>query len=333
MLVGDIIGVSSLAARLPTSSTGLEVKLLTTPLESIKANLCPARKVNMNRCSHTSTKICWARVDITILFVKHEVFSRFFLDRFLNSFDSSGKSLEDTLNITSLLHGNDTKLIFLIDPGKEGFGSIVVDTTSLWPVSFHTSNLEISVTRHEKEVIINELLSDLLVHTSEGIVGSLKISLEVSKGFFHKSFNTLTLFFGDTRGKTKSIDRATDSDTARVNWNITVNVSFNFVRVHIRSVSSRGQDSMVFLDDWVENNGKVLVRIPVTSIDTAMLVVKFNRYSNSLVQCESRGLCLDVLEFLPFVFGDMFGYKRVLRLDDGKVAWLNITTRSRTKRF
>merc|ERR1719295_41713 len=120
-------------------------------------------------------------------------------------------------------------------------------------------------------------------------------------------------------------------DSNKIKGNVDSDVPVHSCR--IRSVSSRGQDSMVFLDDWVENNGKVLVRIPVTSIDTAMLVVKFNRYSNSLVQCESGGLCLDVLEFLPFVFGDMFGHKRVLRLDDGEVAWLNITTRSRTKRF
>merc|ERR1712106_850269 len=48
---------------------------------------------------------------------------------------------------------------------------------------------------------------------------------------------------------------------------------------------------------------------------------------------ESRGLGLDVLEFLPLLPGDMLGNKRVLGLDDGEVAWLNIRSCSRSKGF
>ena len=64
-----------------------------------------------------------------------------------------------------------------------------------------------------------------------------------------------------------------------------------------------------------------------------MLVVKFNRYSNGLIEGESRSLGLDVLELLPLLFGDMLGNKRVFGLDDGEVAWLNISSRSRSERF
>jgi len=57
-----------------------------------------------------------------------------------------------------------------------------------------------------------------------------------------------------------------------------------------------------------------------------VLVVKFNRYSNSFVQGESRSLGFDVLKLLPLLPGDMLGNKGVLGLDDGEVAWLDISS-------
>jgi len=66
---------------------------------------------------------------------------------------------------------------------------------------------------------------------------------------------------------------------------------------------------MIFLNEGVKHDGKVLVGIPVTSIDTTMLVVKFNRNGNGLVEGESSCLGLDVLQFLPLVLGDMLGNK------------------------
>merc|ERR1712142_610572 len=48
-------------------------KLLATSLQSIKTNLGPSGKVNMDRGSHASTKIGWAGVDVTVFLVKAEV--------------------------------------------------------------------------------------------------------------------------------------------------------------------------------------------------------------------------------------------------------------------
>jgi len=90
----------------------------------------------------------------------------------------------------------------------------VEDTTTLRPVSLHTSNLEISIPRHEKEVIINKLLSDFLIHALKWVVCALKFSFKVSKGLLHESLNSFTLFLGDTRGKTKSINGTANSNTA-----------------------------------------------------------------------------------------------------------------------
>ena len=88
---------------------------------------------------------------------------------------------------------------------------------------------------------------------------------------------------------------------------------------------------MVLLDQRVKDGGKVLVGVPVTSVDAAVLVVEFNGDSDSLIKGEARCLGLDVLQLLPLVLSDVLGNKRVLGLDDGEVAWCDIITRSTSK--
>ena len=92
-----------------------------------------------------------------------------------------GQSFEYTLDITTLLHGDDSKLILFVDPDKECFGCVVEDTTAFWPVTLHTSYLQVWISRHEEEVIIDQLLSDLLVHASQWVVVTGKITLNDSK--------------------------------------------------------------------------------------------------------------------------------------------------------
>jgi len=167
MLVGDVIGDSSLSSRFTTSSTGLEVKLFTSSSEDLGTKLGPAWEINVDRGSHASSKVSWAGVDVTIPFIQHEIMTRFLLDRILHSLDTSCQSVEHLLNVTSLLHGNYSQLILFVDPSQEGLVLVVEDATTLGPVSLHASNLEIWVSGHEEEVIIHQLLPHLLAHASE----------------------------------------------------------------------------------------------------------------------------------------------------------------------
>ena len=76
----------------------------------------------------------------------------------LELFESSAKSIENLSDVGTLLHGDDSKLILLIDPGKESFGIVVVNTSVLWPVSVETTGFKESITLLEEEVILDELL-------------------------------------------------------------------------------------------------------------------------------------------------------------------------------
>merc|ERR1719158_243890 len=315
VLVGDVVGEASLAARLSTSSTGLQVKLLATSLELGNAVLGPARQVNVDRGPHTSAKVGGAGVDVTEPLIKTEVLARFLLDRVLDSLDTLSEPLKDLLHISSHLHGDDTQLIFLVDPDEEGLFVIVEDATTLRPVALHTSNSQIPVSRHKEEVVVDELLADLLVHASQRVVVSSKVRGEVLDRVLHQLLNSDTLVPGNSGGKAKSVNGTTNTDSARVDRDILIDIALNLAGIHVRSVLCRWADSVVLTDQRVKDGGKVLVRVPVTGVNTTVLVVELNGTSNGLDEGESGSLGLDSLKLLPLVLSNVLGNKRVLGLD------------------
>merc|ERR1719249_89647 len=175
VLVGDVVGEASLATRFSTSATGLQVKLLATSLQLVNAVLGPARQVNVDRGPHTSTKVGGAGVDVAVLLIKTEVLTRLSLNRVLDSLDALGQPAEHFPNVSSLLHGDDAELILLVDPDEERLLGVVEDSTTLGPVTLHTSNSQVPVSRHKEEVVIDQLLADLLVHASQRVVVSGKV--------------------------------------------------------------------------------------------------------------------------------------------------------------
>ena len=86
------------------------------------------------------------------------------------------------------------------------------DATALGPVTLHTSDLQVGVTGHEEEVVIDELLADLLVHASQGVVGTSQVTIEPLEGSGDELLNTNTLLLGDSGGQTESLDGAADTD-------------------------------------------------------------------------------------------------------------------------
>merc|ERR1719244_1435349 len=310
-----LTSAASLATRFSPGTTGLDSKFLTASLKFVNRFLGPAREVNMNRGTHTSSKICGARVDKSILLRKSKVLATFSLDRVSDSLDTTSKTLEDTLDISSLLHGDDSHLIFFIDPEKEGLGIIVEDTTTLRPVTLHTSNSKVAISTDKEEVVINKLLANRLFHSSKRVVLASKIISELGERTAHQLFNINTLLLGDSRGKPISIDGTSNTDTGGVNWNSRVNVSSDLGSIHVGGVLGVSTDSMVVLDDSIKDLREVFVAIPVTSIDTTVLVVEFNCASTGLGNSEATSGGLDVLHFIPSLLSNMLGNQGVLGLN------------------
>ena len=60
-----------------------------------------------------------------------------------------------------------------------------------------------------------------------------------------------------------------------------------------------GGDAMVLLDQRIKHVREDLVRISVSGVDTAMLVVKLHGTGDGLGECEPRGSGLGPAEILP----------------------------------
>merc|ERR1719391_1988031 len=297
------------------TSTGLEVKLFTSSSEDLVTKLGPAWEINVDRGSHASSKVSWAGVDVTIPFIQHEIMTRFLLDRILHSLDTSCQPVEHLFDVASLLHGNDSQLILFVDPGQEGLVLVVEDATTLRPVSLHASYLEIRVSGHEEEVIIHQLLPHLLTHSGERNVGTSKVALKVGKGLFHQVLDVNSLLLGDSGRETESIDVATNTNTGGVDGCLLADGAFDLAGIHVACVGGISCDTMVLLDQWIEHVREDLVRIPISSINTTMLIVELHSTSDSFGKREPGGGSLCSVELLPDWLGDILGHQGVLRLD------------------
>ena len=148
-------------------------------------------------------------------------------------------------------------------------------------------------------MIINQLLTNSFIHASERIVLASQVSGQLGQSVGHQLLHINPLLLGDAGGQSKPINVATNSDSGGVNWNSGLNVANNLLRVHVRLVLGVSGDAVVLLDDGVEDLREVFVGVPVSSIDSTMLVVELNSTSNGLNESEARGLGLDALQLFP----------------------------------
>ena len=156
-------------------------------------------------------------------------------------------------------------------------------------------------------MVINQLLSDGLVHPSERVVLTSQVSGQLGQSVGHQLLNVNSLLLGDSGGQTESVNVATNTDTGGVHGHAGLDVSLDLLEVHVGGVLGVSGDAVVVLDDGIEDLGEVLVGVPVSGVDTAVLVVELNGAGGSLGDGEAAGLGLDVLDFVPSLLGDVLG--------------------------
>ena len=101
MLVGDVVCDSSLSARLASGSTWLEGQRLAPLLEGVQSLLGPAGQVDVDGGPHACAKVGGAGVEVAETGVQEELLARLVLDGIAHSLDATGKTLEDTTDITT----------------------------------------------------------------------------------------------------------------------------------------------------------------------------------------------------------------------------------------
>jgi len=90
-------------------------------------------EVDVNGSSKTGSEVGWAGRDVTEMGVVGELSFSF------NKAGSLRESRENSSNIGSLLHGDDSKLIFFVNPDEESLGIVMEDSSTLWPVSLESA--------------------------------------------------------------------------------------------------------------------------------------------------------------------------------------------------
>jgi hypothetical protein len=53
----------------------------------------------------------------------------------LNMSTGSAQSIKYYLEVSSILHGDDSQLVFFINPNQESLFFVVEDTSAIWPIS------------------------------------------------------------------------------------------------------------------------------------------------------------------------------------------------------
>merc|ERR1719471_2276970 len=325
VLVRHVVSAAIIAARLSPGSTGLDSKLLAPLLKSIDALLGVAGQVDHDGSPHAGSKVGGAGVDVAVLLGQGELLARLSLDGVPDSLDAAREAGEDSLDVAALLHGDDPHLVLLVHPQQEGLGSVVEDATTLGPVALHSRDSEVGVSRHEEEVVVNELLAHLLVHSGQGVVGAGKVAGQLGEGVLQKALNSQPLLLGDAGGQTEAIDGTSNPDTGGVDGHLSVDVALDLLDVHVGGVLGISRDAMVLLDDGVEDLGEVLVAIPVSGVDAAVLVVELDGALAARLEGAASSLGGDVLQFVPPLLGHVLGDQGVGRLDFGEFAGHDVT--------
>ena len=130
--VGDIPGATS-GGRVNTSGTsGLETHAAEEVLEVLAAR--DQWDLDHGTSTETSTQVGWASENPSQVVGVHEVVT-FGLQAGLDGGGGLGESFDDSLDIVTLFHGDDSHLIFFIDPNEKVFVVVVEDTTGIWPVA------------------------------------------------------------------------------------------------------------------------------------------------------------------------------------------------------
>jgi len=213
--VGDVKGATDGSCVDTTGSTLLETHLVE---ESIKAGILGhIRDFDVDSSTETSSKVGGAGKDVAEMLGPHELPS-LLGNVVLNLLESITEALEHPLDVSSLLHGDDTGMVLLVDPDKEVLVLVVPDTTGIGPVTPHTGAQEQG--RHrlvKQEVVIDELLLFSISHAIQGVVLARKFTLELTQSINNHTLNLTALSTGANWGESKTTNATSGTNTGREN--------------------------------------------------------------------------------------------------------------------
>jgi len=212
-------------------------------------------------------------------------------------------------DVGTLLHGDDSKLILLVDPDQESLVVVVENTSGLGPLTLKTAGLEVLVATLEEEMIVNEGLLLGSSHGGEGVVLALELTFEGGKSLNDLGLNLESLGPGD--GGTEGVvgEVTGDTDTGGVDHCVLILGEVGAVKlggVHGADVLGLGSVTVVGFDDLIHEGGEIVVRFVGAGVDTDAGVGPLGTGEDSLLEGVAV-LVLAVLALLPDVAGEALG--------------------------
>jgi len=138
-LVGDIEDGLCTLGVLTMDTTDLDVVLVSDFVELglVRGELW---QPDVDGCTESSAEVGWAGGNVAVVIVVGE------LGDSLDCSSSAGKTIEDSMDVSAWLHRDDSELILLIDPDKEGLVVVVEDSSSFGPVAVQARVFQETVT-------------------------------------------------------------------------------------------------------------------------------------------------------------------------------------------
>jgi len=257
-------------------------------------------QVDVNGSSHSSSKVGWARGDVS----KMLIMGKFDVSG-LKMSNCSAESVEDFDNAGILLHGDDSELILLVDPDQESLGVVVEDTSARWPVSVEVASLKESVTLLEEEMVLNKLLRIFSTHSFKWVEFALEITLEGVAGSDNLLHDLESLLFGDSWAEWIISQVSSDSDSSGLDHGTILLGELSVldaVRSHVRGVFGPRFVLVVVGDALVEEFAEGRVSVVGSSIDTNTRVLVLDSGEDASLESNALGARL-VLVLLPDLLG------------------------------
>jgi len=229
----------------------------------------------MHRAANNCAQVGWAGAKVSETLVMHELMS-LLLHQVLDLSQTTSEAAEDLLHVATLLHGDDTNMILLINPDKEVLVIVVPYTTTVGPVTGASGSGEKSTGGLLKqEVVIDELFHDLVIHAKEGVVLASKVTTKTTKSIRDNSLYDAALGTGHGRGEAETTDRASTADTAGLDILSGEVTSIKLGMVKIRlGVLVSGAEVVDLLDHVVKELLECLVGVLIAEDTSGLLSVE-----------------------------------------------------------
>lgn len=263
-LVGDVIDAAFGLSVLSASSTDLEVELTGNLLQlgSVGSEL---GQLDVDGGADGGAQVGGAEGEEAETVVVGEG------NALLDLVGGCHETAIDLAKVATHLHGDDTKVILLIHPDEESLCVVVEDTAAGGPVAAGVGGLEEAVTFLEEEVIVDELLLNFLGHAGEGVISTLKFSLESGEGGGDLVFHLLVLGLGEAGVEGVALKGAAAADAGRDDefvFGVHVDEGVQVTEVLCGVLVGLLEAHVVVFDDGVKEGSEEGVRLGIRGVDT-----------------------------------------------------------------